>query len=23
VWQQLEYPIDVCRFNCGAHIEHF
>jgi len=22
VWQQLEYHIDVCRVNCGAHIEH-
>ena len=22
VWQQLEYHIDVCRVNRGAHIEH-
>jgi len=22
VWQQLEYPIDVCRVTRGAHIEH-
>ena len=22
VWQQLEYRIDVCRVNRGAHIEH-
>jgi hypothetical protein len=22
VWQELEYHIDVCRVNRGAHIEH-
>ena len=22
VWQELEYPIDVCRVTRGAHIEH-
>jgi hypothetical protein len=22
VWQELEYRIDVCRVNRGAHIEH-
>ena len=22
VWQQLEYPIDVCRVTRGAHFEH-
>jgi hypothetical protein len=22
VWQELEYPIDVCRVTHGAHIEH-
>jgi len=22
VWQELEYPIDVCRVTSGAHIEH-
>jgi hypothetical protein len=22
VWQELEYLIDVCRVNRGAHIEH-
>jgi hypothetical protein len=22
VWQEREYRIDVCRFSCGARIEH-
>jgi hypothetical protein len=22
VWQELEYPIDVCHVTHGAHIEH-
>jgi hypothetical protein len=22
VWQELEYRIDVCRVNSGAHTEH-
>jgi len=22
MWQELEYPIDVCHFTRGAHIEH-
>jgi hypothetical protein len=22
VWQEFEYPFDVCRFTRGAHIEH-
>ena len=23
VWQELDYPIDICRVTKGAHIEHF